>query len=309
MFVDFLKPLRYILGTSYFIIERMISQIARLLCCCDIHREYQSTYQILVDSSGKSQTHKDISTNLDNHNNHNNGTVTIISYNIHYFNNSYGHNTFNKLVNFVNENRPDLILFQEITCGKNRISISEFANKINYPSMDYLENNCQSGFSSGNAIFARQQSQVNLTFPFGRWFARKNKKVLLWKTNILGVTCWLVNIHLNHDIFGLEQETQLQQLTRYLDTLEGDKIIMGDFNYPFTNKILNILNVLGDRYRNISLAKSTFPVIYPCLQLDKAFVTGNIYEKFNFQAEVIEVNHSDHFPIKLVLSLKNKPIK
>lgn len=278
-----LSVLRLLIGQIYYLLKPIFSLMVRILFIF-------ITFLNILSPNNSEYTTKNQHNNKGNIDNNdekipNNNHFSIISYNISKGYDLYGNNNSNLINTFFDETTSDIILVQDASNNfKTTITKSYFVSW---------------GGDNSSFIIGKKTPNIIKNYHFPKWLWRNQSKNLIWMTNILGIPIWIVNIHLSNDPTGLEQEYQLVQLKKRLTRLIGWKIIMGDFNYPFGDKIINLL---GESFSEIKLEQLQNYSSFPYCRLDRVFISKGIDNVFNFSAEVIKVGYSKHFPIKLNIS-------
>ncbi len=111
----------------------------------------------------------------------------------------------------------------------------------------------------------------------------------------------IIGIHTTRFPHSRAQFTQIKQVIKYLETIPGRIVLMGDFNAtPFSRVTQTIVDSLGiKRLTN----KPTWPATYgfPQLAIDHIFASADIAP---LTSEIIGNNGgSDHFPVAITLAV------
>lgn len=221
--------------------------------------------------------------------------LKIMSYNIHHGKSLLGRYTLDEIANIIEESGADIIGLQEVDSNFVR---SKFQNQLKYLadklSMNYAygDNVNIVGAKYGNGILSKYpiESYENLKLPSGK----EQRGLLAAVIDIDGNKINFLNTHLG--LTSSERLVQVNTISKYIDTLLGEVILVGDFNDVHRSRSVHeMTKKLSDiGYITNNSRVPTFEVALLSKRIDYIFISKNI--KAN-KYKVIRSNASDHYPI------------
>lgn len=207
--------------------------------------------------------------------------VSLMTYNIHRGRNSNNRNTLNQMIQFMNESDSDIICLQEVMSFQ-ATKIGLATNMHSY----YSPNVKNPFYSYGLAIYSKfpiiETNHISLTsFDEPRGFLHAVLKIDdEKKLNVINV-----HLGLNSD----ERTIQLNEITNYINTLDGDTVVLGDFNQRNV-EMTDWVDVAKHHSVEDNHSYSALDA-----RVDYIFITDN--QIFCSHYNVIELNLSDHYPV------------
>ena len=188
-----------------------------------------------------------------------------------------------KLINKIN---PDIVCFQEVQSYAYNFLFSLLEK--DYPHSCY---NPELGLLIVSKMYL--QSEESVLFP-------KNTFTTCCgiRTFVPEINKHIINVHL--PLRKVENDTVLNQLKDCINSLNGEIILMGDFNinYPDLFNVLSTLNIKKPPIRKITFSH------FVNYQLDYMFYIAD-NERVPLNYKVIQTFESDHYPILYYFS-RNK---
>jgi len=187
-----------------------------------------------------------------------------------------------KIFELINKIKPDIVCFQEVQSYAYKIF--SFLEK-DYPYSCY---NPELGLLIVSKMYL--QSEESVLFPKNTFTTCCGIRTGIIHTFIPKINKYIVNVHL--PLRTVENDSILNQLKDCINSLNGEIILLGDFNvdYPDLFNVLNTLNIIKPPIPKITF---THLVDY---QLDYMFyITKNDRIPLNYK--VIRNLESDHYPI------------
>ncbi len=228
--------------------------------------------------------------------------LRVMSYNIHHGKSLYGTNSIDSIQEIITESNADIVGLQEIESGMLR---SGFLNQVEYLSTQLSMNQAFGaninilGGKYGNAIMSKYPiiAYENYALPSGR----EQRGFLRATIDVKGREIQFIVTHL-----GLSEEERSRQVSviqRYMETLQGDIILVGDFNaHQDSMEIRGLSKKLqdtGDITGKADQPTFDFPLLSK--RIDYIFVgQGLAIEGY----EVIKSRASDHYPVQADLVLE-----
>lgn len=219
----------------------------------------------------------------------------VMSYNIHHGKSLLGINTLDEIATIIEENGADIIGLQEVDSNFAR---SRFKNQIKYLasklSMNYIygDNVNIVGAKYGNAILSKYPiiSYENIKIPSGK----EQRGLLAAVIDVNGEKINFLNTHLG--LSSLERRSQVKVISKYLNTISKEVILVGDFNaQPSSMEVHEMSKKLNDvGYTTNNNRIPTFEVPFLSGRIDYIFTGPNI-EPVSYK--VLRKKASDHYPI------------
>ena len=188
-----------------------------------------------------------------------------------------------KIFELIKKVKPDIICFQEVQSYAYNFLYSLL--KKDYPHSCY---NPELGLLIVSKMYL--QSEESVLFPKNTFTTCCGIRTGIIHTFVPEINKHIVNVHL--PLRKHENDSILDQLKDCINSLNGEIILLGDFNvdYPELFNVLNTLNIRKSPIRKITF---THLVNY---QLDYMFcITKNDRIPLNYK--VIKSVESDHYPI------------
>ena len=160
----------------------------------------------------------------------------------------------------------------------------------------------------GIAILTKFPILETKTFYYKKWCGRPRRGVLACKLKANTTLVWVLVTHLQHDLSGHEQSSQLEELFRFLNGFvsrhSDSVIVLGDFNMPgvglpgcFANDIVRSNEFYDAGSAILSEGDATFPANYARLRLDRILLRRCGLVQFETLNKVFFTVASDHLPI------------
>ena len=171
----------------------------------------------------------------------------------------------------------------------------------------------------GIAILTKFPILDTKTFYYKKWCGRPRRGVLACKVKANTTLVWVLVTHLQHDLSGHEQSSQLEELFRFLNgfiSRQDPVIVLGDFNMPGvglpgcndivrSNEFYDAGSAIYDAGSAIygagsaplSEGNATFPANCARLRLDRILLRRCGLVKFETLRQVFFAVASDHLPI------------
>ena len=166
--------------------------------------------------------------------------ITILNWNIHYFTDDNNKCSFVEQFEYLQKQSPDIICLQEVKCktfkinNKSCTQLQCIANKLGYYYIHIDEIAVLSKFKIQKHKFISQ-------YPTSNSFGNRG---IIFEVIINNKTITIFNLHLNNDIFGLEQlsfyEQYLQKIIDDYNKKNKPLILCGDFNSFFHPTVYKI---------------------------------------------------------------------
>jgi len=188
-----------------------------------------------------------------------------------------------KIFELINKIQPDIVCFQEVQSYAYNFLYSLLEK--DYPYSCY---NPELGLLTISKIYLQPEESV--LFPKNTFTTCCGIRTGIIHTFVPEINKHIVNVHL--PLRKHENDSVLNQLKDCINSLNGEIILMGDFNvdYPDLFNVLNTLNIRKSPIRKITF---THLVNY---QLDYMFyITKN--DSMPLEYQVIKYVESDHYPI------------
>jgi len=196
-----------------------------------------------------------------------------------------------KIFELINKIKPDIICFQEVQSYAYNFLYSLLER--DYPYSCY---NPELGLFTISKMYSETEESV--FFPKNTFTTCCGIRTGIMYTFIPKINKYIVNVHL--PLRKVENDTVLNQLKDCINSLNGEIILLGDFNVDYPD-LFNVLNTLGIRKSPFRKITFTHLVNY---QLDYMFyITKN--DRMPLEYQVIQSSESDHYPIFYSFS-KNK---
>lgn len=214
--------------------------------------------------------------------------MKIMSFNIHKGRNEKNKYTLDSTIKLIKENNADIVCLQEVLGFQDAKIKKHLENNS-----QFIVNQRDNLFSHGLAIYSKypivESNQILLT-------SNGEQRGLLHVTfYINNKYVNVINAHLaiNTD----ERKVQIEEMMNYINGLDGEVILAGDFNQ--TNLELNKLVDVG-KYHGYVNSKTFIPIDS---RIDHIFIKkGEIYSS---TYNIIDSKLSDHYPI--TANIKYKP--
>ena len=220
----------------------------------------------------------------------------IISWNIHYGTDNRENPNLDKMVKYLNEERPHIVMIQEMITIKDLDFIDLIASKLHMKDY-YFEPEIKFGKCSiGKLILSRTHIKKKNNIKYEKCLLGHRHNVLMATIRIKRKEYLFCNLHLHSDVTGNFQSEHLNLLLENLDNKKHNnlvKVICGDFNMlPFWKLMKNV----KVKYNEFINNNYTYPANYPLVKLDYAFISKN-NDTNNYNLEILESQLSDHKPI------------
>ncbi len=240
--------------------------------------------------------------------------IKILSYNIYHGENPTqpGKSNLDDIANLINQIQPEVIALQEIdsmTVRSNNIYgekvnlINELTERTGYRgyfgnAMDYNEG------AYGVGLLVKKGSGYktqNLPSPSGG-----EPRVAAWvKAELKSLKEFnFASTHFSHDN-TLNRLAQLNALISYADTLSLPTFMAGDFNFdPESEEYKSI----PSKWKDAGMIASDTSATYSGetgKRLDYIWYDSEAFELVEYK--VLNLPHSDHFPVLVTLRIKTKP--
>ncbi|SET41467.1 Metal-dependent hydrolase, endonuclease/exonuclease/phosphatase family [Natronincola peptidivorans] len=229
-------------------------------------------------------------------------TLKIMSYNVHHGRNLYGRYSLDEIAEVIRTSDADIIGLQELDNGVVR---SRFQDQIKYLSeklsMEYVYgyNFNLLGGMYGNGILSKYpiESYENLYLPSGR----EQRGLLSAVINVEGKQLNFLVTHLG--LNQQERKGQVNTISKYLETLPHQKILVGDLNArPNSEEVQLLSKELLDTAHAVGKdAEPTFDLPVLSGRIDYIFLDHKIQLK---DYNVIKSRASDHYPITATIELE-----
>lgn len=229
------------------------------------------------------------------------GRIRVMSYNIHHGKSLFGVHSIDTISEIIAENKLDIVGLQEVDNGMLRSRLRNQAEYLGLKlDMNYVfgKNLSVLGGQYGNAILSRHPivEYQNYSLPSGR----EQRGFLSATIDINGRHVHFIVTHLG--LNNEERATQLEIIKRYIETLQQEVILVGDFNAlqesPEIRGLSKILQDSGELTGSDDIPTFDLPLLSK--RIDYIFV-GQGFKIDNY--EVIRSRASDHYPVKAELIL------
>lgn len=210
----------------------------------------------------------------------------IVCWNIQYGNSIFKLDTINEMINFLEEENPEILVLQEILKNERFNQIKLLVHKLGYQHYHFHENIDFQNIKLGNLIMSKNPIDV----------LKSNRGYQIVEMKREEKPLILVNVHLPSDLTCYKQNKIIRCLILDLKKVKTEKqgyefLITGDFNLLSWSKeiiaLQNLFNLLPNQ-------QYTFPSNYPLVKYDYVFHDG-------FQTEPIlqirDSKLSDHTPL------------
>ena len=188
-----------------------------------------------------------------------------------------------KIFELINKIKPDIVCFQEVQSYAYNFLYSLLEK--DYPYSCY---NPELGLLTISKMYL--QSEESILFPKNTFTTCCGIRTGIIYTFVPEINKYIVNVHL--PLIKHENDYVLNQLKDCINSLNGEIILLGDFNVDYSD-LFNVLNTLGIRKSPIPKITFTHLVDY---QLDYMFyITKN--DRIPLEYKVIRTFESDHYPI------------
>jgi len=260
-------------------------------------------------------------------------SIKVMSYNVHLFDHidrtTEKEAFYNQVVNFVREQSPDVLCFQEFAKYKNGVTIDKFAESIGFPYVLYNQDNS----FGGNVVFSKYPiSKVSEDSGFGKGNAFG--VMALVDTGERG-SFYLASVHLisyklsNHEIdvlvrpseqhnaldtvgmsvirklkYGYEQRAEeIGTVLQAMPPVNGPVIVCGDFNDTPLSYVYRQMQKAGfvDTFTKVGHGiKPTYAGRLPLLRIDYIWANDKV-TPLNFNR--CRYKASDHYPVILEFAI------
>ena len=215
----------------------------------------------------------------------------IICWNIQYGNAILKLDTLSEIIKFLEEEKPEILVLQEILKNEKFNQIEILKQKLGFHHSHFHENIDFQCTQLGNLILS--QSPINILKSYrGYQIVEiiRNEKPLI-----------LVNVHLPSDLTCFKQNKIVSALIFELRKIKKEKqgcefLITGDFNLLSWSREIKALQNLFDLLPN---QQYTFPSNYPLVKYDYVFHHGFQTEPF---LQIRDSALSDHTPLVIQLT-------
>jgi len=228
--------------------------------------------------------------------------LKIMSYNIHHGKSLLGRYTLDQIVGIIRESEADIIGLQEVDTNFAR---SKFQNQLKYIadklSMNYVygDNVNIVGAKYGNGILSKHPivSYENLKLPSGK----EQRGLLSSVIDVDGTKINFLNTHLG--LSAAERLVQVQTISKYLETLSNDVVLVGDFNATHSSREVHEMSkkLTDVGYVTDNSHTPTFEVPFLSKRIDYIFISSNIKVR---DYKVIRENASDHYPLIAYIKIR-----
>lgn len=269
--------------------------------------------------------------------------IKVMSYNVHLFNHIDGttknEDFYNQVVNFVREQSPDVLCFQEFAKYRSGMTslecIDKFAESIGFPYILYNQNNR----FGGNVVFSKYPiSKVSEDSGFGKG---STSGVMVSVDAGKRGTFYLANVHLvsymvtskeidvlvrpteQHNAldtvgmsvarklkYGYEQRAEeISTVLQAMPPVDGPVIVCGDFNDTPLSYVYRRMQKAGfiDTFTKVGRGiKPTYAGRLPLLRIDYIWANDKV-TPLNFNR--CRYKASDHYPILLEFKLNNSKLQ
>lgn len=214
--------------------------------------------------------------------------VKIMSFNIHKGRNDKNKYTLDSTIKLIKENDADIVCLQEVLGFQDAKIKKQLENNS-----QFIVNQRDNLFSHGLAIYSKypivESNQILLTST------SEQRGLLHVVFYINNKYVNIINAHLA--INTKERKVQIEEMMNYISGLEGEVILVGDFNE--SNLELSELIDVG-KYHGYVSSKTFIPIDS---RIDHIFIKkGSIYSS---TYNIINSKLSDHYPI--TANIKYKP--
>ncbi len=204
----------------------------------------------------------------------------VMSYNIHRAKNEKHKNTLNDMIILLNESNADIVCLQEVTKSQH-----ERIREMTKTSAKFVSNAKRAIVSDGVATYSKypivESKHVLLTSK------NEQRGFLHTSYKIDGKLINVINVHLG--LNKSERATQISEILEYIEKLEGETILAGDFNERYVR--LDSFTDTG-KYHGYG-NKPTFEALDT--RIDYIFITTNSIYSTTY--DVLKTDLSDHYPI------------
>lgn len=214
--------------------------------------------------------------------------VKIMSFNIHKGRNDKNKYTLDSTIKLIKENDADIVCLQEVLSFQDAKIKKQLENNS-----QFIVNQRDNLFSHGLAIYSKypivESNQILLTST------SEQRGLLHVVFYINNKYVNIINAHLA--INTKERKVQIEEMMNYINGLDGEVILVGDFNE--SNLELSELIDVG-KYHGYVSSKTFIPIDS---RIDHIFIKkGSIYSS---TYNIINSKLSDHYPI--TANIKYKP--
>ena len=188
-----------------------------------------------------------------------------------------------KIFELIKKIKPDILCFQEVQSYAYNFLFSLLER--DYPYSCY---NPELGLLTISKMYL--QPEESILFPKNTFTICCGIRTGIIHTFVPEINKYIVNVHL--PLRKVENDSTLNQLKDCINSLNGEIILLGDFNVDYP-ELFNVLNTLGIRKSPFRKITFTHLVNY---QLDYMFyITKN--DRMPLEYKVIKSVESDHYPI------------
>lgn len=211
----------------------------------------------------------------------------IISWNIQFGNNLWGQDTFSEMIKYLQKERPEIIILQEVLRSNKINQVEILKEKLNMEYCAYNSDTNLINFEIGDLILSNVPiDDINIFSKF-----------MVVETNIKNEKINLINTHLTCDFTFQKQKEEIGELLNFMDSNPNQNyIIAGDFNL---NTSSSSIQRIEKKMKNITNRLYTFPSNYPLVKID--YVFSNC-QNYNLELDVPEVTYSVHLPLIFYLT-------
>ncbi len=206
--------------------------------------------------------------------------IREMTYNIHRAKNEKHKNTLNDMIILLNESNADIVCLQEVTKSQH-----ERIREMTKTSAKFVSNAKRAIVSDGVATYSKypivESKHVLLTSK------NEQRGFLHTSYKIDGKLINVINVHLG--LNKSERATQISEILEYIEKLEGETILAGDFNERYVR--LDSFTDTG-KYHGYG-NKPTFEALDT--RIDYIFITTNSIYSTTY--DVLKTDLSDHYPI------------
>jgi endonuclease/exonuclease/phosphatase family metal-dependent hydrolase len=257
------------------------------------------------DLSGRGNGHRQKVDAMDGADMKNNQEILLMSFNIRHGVDHNGNESLNSIIDEIKSSNAQIIALQEVDRYMPRSRFKnqarEIATALGFHYV-YGETINVLGIKYGNAIVSAYPiiEHQNLRLPSN---SLEGRAILKTKIDVDGDIYHVLNTHLG--LSRDEREKQMAEINRILEELEGNIILMGDFNeHPYgtnTNKVSDRLLDTALVTQKDYLNTYAFYSDVPNTRIDRIYVSANIGVIDHF---VIPSRTSDHSMVFTLISHK-----
>jgi endonuclease/exonuclease/phosphatase family metal-dependent hydrolase len=217
--------------------------------------------------------------------------LDIYSYNIHSGKNVFYKYSLHHIIQYFKQHHADILALQEVQ-NNSKYGWQYDLLKTNLNMFSVFGSNVSiSDGSYGNAIFSKFPIINNQNHLFPRF--KEQRGVISADIDVNGTVLKVFNTHLS--LGKKEKTSQMKDINGFIQEAKFPTILMGDFN---TTKPIDFTNMIdcGKAKR-----KEAQPTIFPLRRRIDYIFTSNLFNLLDY--EIIPVTYSDHYPLKVTISL------